>query len=278
MSRSMGKSDILMLRLWTALIGLIGVLLLVYAAPYEAVRASFVAFASWTTFEFSRLTLARIKGKTHLLLMIANPLLTALIFAAATTRSPAIRLPIILVGLISSSLLAVFSEGSIEERATASSGSFLAVGYTICTWLAVWNLYELSKNLLILVLGCAWGSDTGAYFFGRIFGKRKLAPVLSPNKTWEGSIGGLLSGVAAVVLFHIWLRPLPDWRITYWVALLGSIAAQAGDLFKSLFKRNAGVKDSGKLLPGHGGLLDRIDSVLLASLVVWMLISLFPSL
>lgn len=268
------KSDSLAVRLYTALIGLPAVLLLIYAAPNEAVRASFVAFAAWTTLEFARLTLVHIEGKTHLLLITSNIFLTALIFAAATSGDSLTQLPIVLNGIMIPALLGAFSKGTIEERAKASAGSFLAVGYPICTWLAVWNLFEVSKSLLILVLGCAWCSDTGAYFFGRTFGKKKLLPILSPNKTWEGAIGGFICGVCAVVFFQAWLAPLADWRITYLVAFLGAAAAQAGDLFKSLFKRNAGVKDSGKLLPGHGGLIDRIDSVLLASLVVWLLITL----
>jgi len=113
--------------------------------------------------------------------------------------------------------LTSYSKGTIEERAKASAGSFLAVAYTICSWLAVWNLFELPKSLLILVLVCAWCSDTGACFFGRTFGKKKLLPILSPNKTWEGAIGGFICGVCAVFFFQAWLAHLQTGESPIWL-------------------------------------------------------------
>ncbi|PJJ99992.1 phosphatidate cytidylyltransferase [Lysobacteraceae bacterium NML75-0749] len=118
---------------------------------------------------------------------------------------------------------------------------------------------------LLTALAIIWAADSGAYFAGRRFGKRKLAPIISPNKTVEGLIGGLLCallvGLGFGLLAGATAAQLP------WLAaavLLTALASVVGDLFESLLKRQAGVKDSGTLIPGHGGILDRIDSVLAA--------------
>jgi phosphatidate cytidylyltransferase len=109
-----------------------------------------------------------------------------------------------------------------------------------------------------------WITDSGAYLIGRQIGKHKLAPKVSPNKTWEGSIGGTLS---AVIILAIYLHFFPVGYHNYWLMVLAtlflSIMGQFGDLIESALKRYYGVKDSGKILPGHGGILDRFDSMLL---------------
>jgi phosphatidate cytidylyltransferase len=118
---------------------------------------------------------------------------------------------------------------------------------------------------LLTALLIVWAADTGAYFAGRKFGRRKLSPRISPNKTVEGLLGGALAGVlvgiAGGLLAGSHWQGLPAVAL---VALLVVLAAAVGDLFESLLKRHAGVKDSGDLIPGHGGLLDRMDSVLAA--------------
>lgn len=118
---------------------------------------------------------------------------------------------------------------------------------------------------LLVALFVVWGADTGAYFVGRRFGRRKLAPRVSPNKTLEGLAGGLLVGVGVGLLVAlstgIPASRLPGLALVCVVAALFSVV---GDLFESLLKRHAGVKDSGRLIPGHGGVLDRVDGVLAA--------------
>jgi phosphatidate cytidylyltransferase len=135
-------------------------------------------------------------------------------------------------------------------------------------------------SLVIFLLCVVWAGDTAALYVGRAWGRRKLAPTLSPNKTWEGSLGsvagsllaaGALLGLAA--LLELWGSArlyYPD-DVWYWqlLAVLVNVAAQLGDLAESALKRSAGVKDSGDLLPGHGGILDRIDALLLAAPVMW---------
>ena len=121
-----------------------------------------------------------------------------------------------------------------------------------------------------------WCSDIFAYVTGSLLGRHKLCPKISPSKTWEGAIGGFLFAVGLAYVWKIWI--LPDTGSLSWLvfSVFTVVAGMAGDLLESAVKRKAGVKDSGCFLPGHGGVLDRFDSVLLASpvaLVVWFLLN-----
>jgi phosphatidate cytidylyltransferase len=142
----------------------------------------------------------------------------------------------------------------------------MLTGWTLLipTGLAMMDLRIQNPWWLLGVMGLVWVADTAAYFSGRKFGKNKLAPNISPGKTWEGVFGALL-GVTLYVLLIVWTNDL----FTNYEALSGMLIASwgwvglavIGDLFESAIKRQAGVKDSGSLLPGHGGLLDRIDAL-----------------
>lgn len=130
--------------------------------------------------------------------------------------------------------------------------------------------------LVLLPVVLTWGSDTGAYFVGRAFGKRKLIPSVSPGKTVAGAVGGLIATVVVAYLYSRFaLRPAAQLALSPWGAVifgtLISIAAQVGDLAESLLKREADVKDSSRLIPGHGGVLDRVDSLLFTLPVGYLL-------
>ncbi len=120
--------------------------------------------------------------------------------------------------------------------------------------------------LLMYLLSLVWVADIGAYFSGKKFGKHKLAPGISPGKTWEGVLGGLVLNIGWISLVY---QLSAGWGLSYpWFVLLGILTAAlsvVGDLYESILKREAGVKDSGRILPGHGGILDRIDSVIAAT-------------
>jgi phosphatidate cytidylyltransferase len=122
-------------------------------------------------------------------------------------------------------------------------------------------------KLLLFVLVVVWVGDTAAYFVGRSMGRSLMAPQLSPKKTWEGAAANLLGALLVAWAFSRWMALEPRHLLA--MALLGSVAGQAGDLLESAYKRSAGAKDSGALLPGHGGVLDRIDALILAAPVVW---------
>ncbi len=134
--------------------------------------------------------------------------------------------------------------------------------------------------LAVLPIWMTWSTDTGAYLFGRIFGGRKLMPSVSPGKTVSGAIGGLLSTILmAFAYIHFVLQPLAEIRMTVGgtiaFALLTSVAAQIGDLVESLLKREAGVKDSSGIFPGHGGVLDRLDSMFFVIPITYLVLPWF---
>ena len=121
--------------------------------------------------------------------------------------------------------------------------------------------------LLLFVLVITWVGDSAAYFVGRSLGKHPLAPHLSPKKTWEGTVASFLGSLIVAIVFARFMAvPLPH---LLGMAAVGNVAGQVGDLLESAYKRSAGIKDSGSLLPGHGGVLDRIDALILAIPVVW---------
>jgi phosphatidate cytidylyltransferase len=136
----------------------------------------------------------------------------------------------------------------------------------ISSTLAIYNLWEKSPWWLMYLFALVWVADSGAYFAGKAFGKHKLIPDVSPNKTIEGLLGGLLL-TTCVIVSVAYYRNLADNNLISFILLsmLVVLASVLGDLFESLLKRKANIKDSGTLLPGHGGVLDRIDSLLAAA-------------
>jgi phosphatidate cytidylyltransferase len=121
---------------------------------------------------------------------------------------------------------------------------------------------------------CVVASDVGGYTFGVMFGRRPLAPAISPKKSWEGLFGSLVFGTVAGALSVSWLLDAP-WPLGAVLGALLVVVATLGDLIESLIKRDVGIKDMGHLLPGHGGLMDRMDSLLPSAVVAWLLLSLF---
>lgn len=122
-------------------------------------------------------------------------------------------------------------------------------------------------TLLLVVL--IWATDSGAYYTGKSIGKTPFAPSISPNKTWEGTLGGLTMAVLVAVAFKLWLLPMLGWTDVFVLAAIGGFWGQLGDLLESSLKRSAGVKDSGNFLPGHGGALDRFDSLIFSAPLYW---------
>ena len=135
-------------------------------------------------------------------------------------------------------------------------------------------LVVLRPQNVIEVLLLVWIADTAAYFVGRAWGRRKLAPSISPGKTWEGAWGGIAAAIAYAMIGGTFLLGTAGWLSLFLVGVALAVISIVGDLFESAAKRQAGVKDSGALLPGHGGILDRVDSAAAVLPVAALLLSL----
>jgi phosphatidate cytidylyltransferase len=160
-------------------------------------------------------------------------------------------------------------EGLFRLWAWTTTG-VLYVGWLI-SYLVLLRI-DAGRNWLFLALFLTFGSDTAAYFIGKAIGRHKLAPAISPGKTWEGAFAGVVGAVIVSCLFTF-DTPLQVPMSILEAIILGvavSVFGQLGDLAESMLKRGAGVKDSGKLMPGHGGILDRLDSILFAGVVVYI--------
>lgn len=136
--------------------------------------------------------------------------------------------------------------------------------------LTLLHAHEQGAQWVVLALTLAFVGDTFAYAVGKKWGRHKLAVHISPNKTLEGALGGLAGSVLAGVVAHLWYLPEVSWIHGVILGLVGGVAGQAGDLYESLIKRGFAVKDSGQLIPGHGGVLDRMDAVIFTSIVTWL--------
>lgn len=177
---------------------------------------------------------------------------------------------------IASTMLVLVRLGEIPTAALrVTSGTFgplyIGGGLTAATLLRRDGGAD-GASFVVLSLMLSWLSDTGAYFAGRFLGKHKLYPAVSPKKTVEGAIGGLFGGIVGALLAHFWyLRSLPlDHAIA--LAVVAGGLGQAGDLGESLLKRSFNIKDSGGIVPGHGGIMDRVDALLVTSSLLYIYI------
>jgi phosphatidate cytidylyltransferase len=167
-------------------------------------------------------------------------------------------------------VITLFTKRPLVESLPAagiSSSGLILVAFPLSFAIRLHGLQAQGPLLLLFALVIVWVSDSVAYFAGKSIGKHPLAPHLSPKKTWEGTVAGFLGSLAVAFAFARWLNvPLVH---LLGMAAVGNVAGQVGDLLESAYKRSAGIKDSGSLLPGHGGVLDRIDALILAIPVVW---------
>jgi phosphatidate cytidylyltransferase len=219
----------------------------------------------------------------------AGLILFLALLAAAHLASPAALLALAGATLLALPTLVMSASPPQTLLLPSSAGAVFATLYVALGASAVIGLRARGWEPVVFLLAVVWAGDSAAYYVGRTWGKRKLAPVVSPKKTWEGLwgqlAGGTLFGAAAAAAFLAAARPSPGAAgggtssAVLAGALLGLLVsgtAVVGDLVESTFKRSVAVKDSGGLLPGHGGLLDRLDSLLYASPVLLLALSLLP--
>ncbi|MGC2637616.1 MAG: CDP-archaeol synthase [Acidobacteriaceae bacterium] len=262
-----------MKRILTAVVLVPVVLLLIFYSPTQPLPLMGAIFVVAVLAMWEYLGLADAMGaKTpRIVVVIGLAALLATIFRRSDLLEP-------VLGIVSLVLFVICAFRSPVNRVLPDAAySILGLIYI---GLPMGMLYLLSTSLLLFLFLVVWSGDVAALYVGRAFGRWKLAPTLSPNKTWEGSLASI-AGSVLVVLLLIWVSGMLVARnieaISYpgsmvrWIglAVLVNIGAQVGDLLESAIKRGAGVKDSGHLLPGHGGMLDRIDALLLAAPLLW---------
>jgi len=198
-------------------------------------------------------------------------------------RSPAAIGGVVFVALLGASIWARGVGGRPLESVAVTvfgalyAGGMIAFGYALRHHRFVIDAAAGTALVMFPVI-LTWASDVGAYFAGRAFGKAKLMPSVSPGKTRAGAWGAIVVTMAIAVAYNVYvLRPWSQLALAPWTALvfglLVSLAAQVGDLAESLLKREAGVKDSSQLLPGHGGILDRLDSLYFVLPVAYLVLS-----
>ncbi|MGC2507723.1 MAG: phosphatidate cytidylyltransferase, partial [Candidatus Acidiferrales bacterium] len=156
-----------------------------------------------------------------------------------------------------------------------SSAGLLFIALPFSYIVRIYEIERSGRELVLFTLALVWAGDIFAYFVGRSLGRLPMAPALSPKKTWEGAFANVVGSLLVAIFFAKWMQI--DTSELLIAAALANIAGQAGDLIESAYKRGAVVKDSSSLLPGHGGMLDRIDSLILASPVVWIVFQWFSS-
>jgi phosphatidate cytidylyltransferase len=248
----------LMQRVITAVVLLAVMLIVFFILPRPAalgVLGAFIIVAAWEWSGFLTLD-TFFRRAAYVVLIVVFMIMSIRIFPKWMSL-----LPLLWVGLVWW-ICAFVLVLRYPIKIRRDLGAVCGVLVIIPAWAAIVALLEAGEDgpkYVLLVLSIVWAADIGAYFFGRRLGRTKLAPSLSPGKTWEGVIGGLFAATAAALAGAWWLN-LPAVTLVP-VALSVAAISIVGDLTVSMFKRNAGLKDSGNLFPGHGGVLDRVDSV-----------------
>ncbi len=278
-----------MKRILTAIVLIAAVLALLFFGQLWMITLFAALVAELAAYEFLQLAAvgARTHGATIRIPVWWMGLATALAFVVTLPNFPVeAQLPV-----LSALTLALFAWNGFraplhQVLPDTAQGLFglIWIAYPLTLIPILWK-QEDGLALILLLMLSVWAGDTAALYVGKAIGRHKLAPRLSPGKTWEGSAASILGSLAAAgllilisdrlsargnILIHI---AEPVWQ-TLAIAAILNIAAQLGDLLESAVKRGAGVKDSGTMLPGHGGILDRIDALLLAAPVLWFTLTL----
>jgi len=267
-----------MSRIVTAIVLVPLVILLIFLSPRWPLLLMGVVFAvaALALWEFLGLSDAMGAKTPRVTVVVCLAVLYAAIF-----RRPDLMAPV--MGALALVLLTICAFRSPVNRVLADAAcsvfGLVYIGLSLST-LYLLSTQDNGPSLLLFLFLVVWAGDIAALYIGRAFGQRRLAPTLSPNKTWEGS-GASVAGSVLVAVLLVRLGSVLAARnidvISYpgtmlrWIglAVLLNVAAQLGDLVESAIKRGAGVKDSGRLLPGHGGMLDRVDALLLAAPLLW---------
>lgn len=266
----------LLKRLLTAAVAIPILLWLIYLSPFP----TFIVFVMFVAVVSAREYYSIVSRDSRRLAWF-GPILSASIVAAFNFFPDDFRVWGSLIAVLPVIALLAFLFNLKDLRDVPRLSGSLALGYLYTGVLPalvalIHQFPDHGPDCIILLLTIAFLGDTGAYTAGRIFGRHPMYAAVSPKKTWEGAVGGLLSSSGAVVIAHFWY--LPEIPLVAGIVLgvvLGAFG-QAGDLCESMLKRAFDVKDSGRLLPGHGGMLDRIDAALFAAAGLYVALTWFP--
>jgi phosphatidate cytidylyltransferase len=245
-------------RVMTAIAALALLLVVLFVLPPVAVKVVFALLILTGAWEWSGfLKLASTVSRVVYVGMIAA------LLASFTVLADGVAVDIIFKIALGWWLIALIWVFNFPTPIPEVAGWICGALVLVPAYLAIISLYSIQPALLLFVLVIVWAADIGAYFIGKRFGRVKLAPSISPGKTWEGVLGGLALVAVLALARAQWLEISVAVLLPFCLAVAG--ISIIGDLTVSMFKRNAGVKDSGRLFPGHGGVLDRIDSVTAAA-------------
>ena len=270
-------------RVTFGVVGAIFVVLALFVFPPFVAQGCMMALSVIAAQEFT----AAIAGKENKTLQIAAMILALGMSWASANNSYDVYYTraMFLLGVVVlfAILLRTHHKNGFMEIAGAYFGGII-IPYLLMSLIRIFTMEGVNGQLLIVVpLLAAWGSDTCALFAGMAFGKRKLAPEISPKKTIEGAIGGVVGATLLLVIYGICVsmwssNTALSVPLCITIGIFGAILGQIGDLSFSIVKRKSGIKDYGKIFPGHGGVLDRFDSVIFVAPVVEVLLHLFTSL
>jgi phosphatidate cytidylyltransferase len=261
----------LAVRLATAAVGVPAILALIFIAPPWGFYLLALAASLVGTAELFAMTHPGDRVSQVIGVLLAGAASTAVFFFHGDARvlvTALVAIPL-LGPLITLARLGDLSTAALRACAMGFGPAFVAVPLTMLALLRV-DLGAAGGGYVLLAIGFAWLSDTGGYFAGRFLGKHKLYEAVSPKKTIEGALGGLAAATAWAILGHFWFSPSLPLAHAVPLAIGSAALGQAGDLGESLLKRSTGIKDSGQILPGHGGMLDRIDALILTSAAVYL--------
>lgn len=267
------------IRVASAIVGLAVLLGLYFVFGSNGLLVIILAAALIAQLEYAQLTIDRPGISFSRVLLVAG---CFIITVSALLSPKALGLPVgfVLVAFFSFFLLRykhIENLVQIRDLIGISALGLLYVGVLPAFIVALFKLPN-PDNWFFTLLGIVFLGDTFAYFVGKSLGKSKVLPSISPNKTWAGSVGGIFGSVlAAIIAKYLFFSELPVLPLVL-LAIFTGAAAQVGDFFESLLKRVANKKDSGAIMPGHGGILDRIDGVLFASPFIYFASIYFPSL
>lgn len=243
----------------------IAVIFLLDTIWFSALFAVFVAIGAWEWAGLCKLS----KKYQYLYSLITVLILAGLYSASNNDLNNSVILSGVIYWLIA--VVLVFLYQKQRNLLSKSPLVLLIVGLLLLIpmWVSLTVLKSFPENgaiLIMLLMLLIWGADTGAYFVGKKWGKRRLASRVSPGKTWEGSIGGIVAGIAIALAYVIVSNEISNHGIALIsLSILTVSISIIGDLMESMVKREAGIKDSGSILPGHGGVMDRIDSLTAAA-------------